>query len=1461
MADFKNALEALDRGELKLSDLSKQLHALLTKTPKYTHRILAQLDEAFAAGMVNEATYTQLKRQINEFRRANAQLTEQGGVDGEATVFEQIDDNGKAQADDEMAVDHETNENMADIAAEARDAASTATDAAGVDFDVGSNKSADNSDSSSLDSNSSPNQQSWTPPNAEDSPELSGLGPGSIIKDRFILDEVLGSGGMGKVYKGRDLLKVEAKDKNPYVALKVLNEDFKEHPEAFISLQRESSRQQRLAHPNIATVYDFDRIGRSGTAVFITMELMEGMPLNTFIKKKVKPQGGLPLDEALPIIRQLGAALSYAHQQNIVHSDFKPGNCFLCNDSTVKVLDFGIARAVKNPIAGESGDKTLFDPGKLGALTPAYASLEMLEGEEPDTRDDIYALGCVAYELLTGRHPFKKLPATSAKENNLLPAPVKGLTRRQTKGLMRGLAFERKHRSPDCDTFVEEIEGKANWHKNPWVISGVIVLALAIGLFGPINNYLHNQKINELISQIETGKPAQIEAVLAGLDELNSSARNTITDEARATIQTYFESQINKHVDPASETYEFDQARQYLDRAEALYPDSASLRAIASRLDGARDQRLYELNKQYIAALGQGRLIPSEQTNNDIADITDKIAAIDPKHPLLEDPRLFNAYTLAAGDELKLGNFEAAQEYIDAGLALAPNDTSLINLQDRLDTAIEEQERQQRIAELQRSIADDMGPIETVADIKSMQDAVIELASLNPADPLLQTIKDKSRAAFDTRIDSIVSAGSRSDAETFAEAYGPVMKALQLNEELVQVNLAHLQGSEREAAIADLVAADQQRIVELLQAEELNKVWETELQNNLQELAVMLPAESDKLQQIRASVADLITERAQQLKSDERYNEALSLLGRGERLVPQSESVARVKAEVTEAEKQFLRERHEAARKARIAGLKETLMIQAKAKDVNSARQTFQELKAELPADDPFIQGQGPKALAQAYSKLAASRYDQGDAARAKELAKAGLELQPDNQNLQRGMADYTVAANSEELQQIFANAIGFDVADVRSKVQELQEFAPDQYGELERQYITQIARRVNSLQDTDSTSAIRLANNASRVFPDSSRLNELQAQLAPQPWEQADKARAQLEAGRLSQANVTLASALATQPDHPEVVEFQENLESRINQADEYFANYQTARNNDNLEAAQAALAQARERWTDNPEYNDAAENLEQRIAAAEQRRQQESRVLRRETDIASMDSADGEATEQQAAREEVWEPITSDRICSKRLAGYGRRARAICYDLIHERIRGPLMVVVPEKDNGEQFAIGKYEISINDYNKYCYLSGNCKVENADDKNAPKTSITLAEAREYTEWLSERTGKTYRLPTVEEWEYAARAGGEQPRKDFNCRVTLGDSVLKGTGPVNVTTGRQNGWGLKNYVGNIQEWVTNGSGVLARGGSFQDSLSKCEIALQHDQNGNADKLTGFRLLLEDIAGTEELAER
>jgi formylglycine-generating enzyme required for sulfatase activity len=180
--------------------------------------------------------------------------------------------------------------------------------------------------------------------------------------------------------------------------------------------------------------------------------------------------------------------------------------------------------------------------------------------------------------------------------------------------------------------------------------------------------------------------------------------------------------------------------------------------------------------------------------------------------------------------------------------------------------------------------------------------------------------------------------------------------------------------------------------------------------------------------------------------------------------------------------------------------------------------------------------------------------------------------------------------------------------------------------------------------------------------------------------------------------------------------------------------------------------------------------------------------------------------------------------------------------------------MVVVPASDEFQNgFAVGKYEVSVGDYSKYCALSGNCKPVKAKEKhNDPIRGISVKDAETYTKWLTERTGKTYRLPTQAEWEYAATAGGKQPKKDYNCRVALGEKVIKGTGIVSIKSGQANGWGLKNYIGNVQEWVLDGDTIEAHGGAFEDAHSKCEISLERPHSGNPDDSTGFRLVLEEV---------
>jgi len=297
-----------------------------------------------------------------------------------------------------------------------------------------------------------------------------------VLKERFVLEKVLGSGGMGVVYKARDLLKVEAQDRDPYVAIKVLSEEFKSHPKAFISLQRESRKSQRIAHPNIVNVYDFDR---DGDTVFMTMEFLDGNSLDQLIRQYKAT--GLPTDDAWEIITALTAALSHAHAEKIIHSDFKPGNIFVTRKGATKVFDFGIARAVAKVEQQDESpeDKTVFDAGNLGALTPAYASLEMLEGKEPDIRDDLYALGCVAYELFTGQHPYNRLPANEAEKQGLTPKRISNIRKFQWLAIKKAISLRREDRFESVELFAAALTPKIK-SSNSFLVAIVILLSVSI---------------------------------------------------------------------------------------------------------------------------------------------------------------------------------------------------------------------------------------------------------------------------------------------------------------------------------------------------------------------------------------------------------------------------------------------------------------------------------------------------------------------------------------------------------------------------------------------------------------------------------------------------------------------------------------------------------------------------------------------------------------------------------------------------------------------------------------------------------------------------------------------------------------------------------------------------------------------------------------------------------------------
>jgi serine/threonine protein kinase len=261
------------------------------------------------------------------------------------------------------------------------------------------------------------------------------LEAGQVLRDRYVIESRLGSGGMGTVYCALDRSRNKYVDFDDQVAIKVLHQQTSGHPDVLAKLHREFFSAQTLSHPSIIKVYELDL---DYELPFFTMELIDGESLPK-VMQRFSPRP-LPRRYALGIIREVGAGLAHAHDRRVIHGDMKPQNIMVTNSGEVRILDFGTS--------GESAT----------ALTPAYASCELLEGLAPDPRDDVFALACLTYELLAGEHPFQRRRSTEARELKLLPARPSGLTPRQWRALKTGLSWDREARPMSMRAWIAELD-------------------------------------------------------------------------------------------------------------------------------------------------------------------------------------------------------------------------------------------------------------------------------------------------------------------------------------------------------------------------------------------------------------------------------------------------------------------------------------------------------------------------------------------------------------------------------------------------------------------------------------------------------------------------------------------------------------------------------------------------------------------------------------------------------------------------------------------------------------------------------------------------------------------------------------------------------------------------------------------------------------------------------------------
>jgi serine/threonine protein kinase len=272
---------------------------------------------------------------------------------------------------------------------------------------------------------------------------------GDVLRGRYRIRGVVGRGGMGTVFEAVDQYRLDLPTTDPRLAVKVLHTAVTQREELLAELQRELQHLQLLSHPNIVRVHEFDR---DGDIAFFTMELLDGALLSRVLS--ARNAVALPRPYALAFMRDVGAALSYAHSRGVLHGDINPQNIFITNDGEVRVLDFGASNGLLRDRWTEANELSQ----RVPVATPGYASCQLLEGQHPDARDDLFAYACVTYVLLSGRHPFPNRTAIEACAQGLRAPRPPGLTRRQWRVLREGLRWEREQRPSDVQKWLERFE-------------------------------------------------------------------------------------------------------------------------------------------------------------------------------------------------------------------------------------------------------------------------------------------------------------------------------------------------------------------------------------------------------------------------------------------------------------------------------------------------------------------------------------------------------------------------------------------------------------------------------------------------------------------------------------------------------------------------------------------------------------------------------------------------------------------------------------------------------------------------------------------------------------------------------------------------------------------------------------------------------------------------------------------
>ena len=593
---------------------------------------------------------------------------------------------------------------------------------------------------------------------------------GKCFKNRYLIESQIGNGGMSDIYRAKDLHLESEGITEPYVAIKVLQQQFSSLPEAKQLLIKEARKTQQLSHPNIIRVYDVDS---HGDYHFMVMEWLDGESLDQVIKRS-KPLG-LPFKGVLKLLEQIGSALDYAHKMGIVHTDLKPSNIILTRQGSIKVFDFGVARAMQLNVDKYAMTNNQHTSPHSG-YTPAYASFEQLEGQEPGVTDDIYAFSCIIYELLSGKHPYQRLAANTLDSKKIPLVKPKHINIYLRFILKQGSALKKKDRTANVSTMLNNFS-RVLWPK------ALATAVSALIIFGATQVYQTQASLIETLNE-QISKSSKMQSELVTFEQLSPLNLLTQLENIPKENELFKQGLLRKHQQKIIDIVEqrttevstnsngvyknYDQIEQIITDAFMLFPDSMRLTQMFNEQGTSRQSIIDALSERLNLLLVQGRY--KEDGDNNIHRLVKDLRFLDTRFKFRPEDDAFTLYSenfeqallahdvneitvLIAVGELVFNNHRDAQPLLEFGKDMKISVAELARYNDKKDQNQSAEYPYHAATVFYKSTFEqftaDLQAIEDYKALTLLDKNVVGIATLLPEDfkPLL-TIEKRIAASY-----------------------------------------------------------------------------------------------------------------------------------------------------------------------------------------------------------------------------------------------------------------------------------------------------------------------------------------------------------------------------------------------------------------------------------------------------------------------------------------------------------------------------------------------------------------------------------------------------------------------------------------------------------------------------------------------------------------------------------------